>query len=125
MAAGRQRVSWHRHSGRRRHGNTYLQPRLVGVARTTIRHHGHLESLYYRHVTHNHGHHNKTAGYKGIITVAHAILVIMWHVLVTSTPYDDLGADCVDCRTDPDRETRSLIACLEALGRRVTGKDAT
>ena len=53
-------------------------------------------------------------------SVAHAILVIIWHVLATGKPYDDLGADYFTRRQDPDRETRRLIARLEALGHRVT-----
>ena len=64
-----------------------------------------------------------TARNKAIITVAHAILVIIWHVLATGTPYDDLGADYFDRRTDPDREAQRLIARLEALGRHVTVED--
>ena len=52
--------------------------------------------------------------------VAHAILVIIWHVLATGKPYGDLGADYFTRRLDPDRETSSLIAKLEALGHHVT-----
>ena len=60
---------------------------------------------------------------KAIIVVAHAILVIIWHVLATGKPYDDLGADYFTRRLDPDRETRRLIARLEALGHHVTIED--
>ena len=52
--------------------------------------------------------------------VAHAILVIIWHVLATGRPYDELGADFFTRRLDPERETRRLIARLEALGHQVT-----
>ena len=48
--------------------------------------------------------------------VAHALLVIIWHVLATGRPYDELGADYFTRRLDPERETRRLIARLEALG---------
>lgn len=112
------------HSGRRRHGNIYLQPMLVEIAWAAIRHEDYLKSLYRRHVTRNGGYRSKTAQSKAIITVAHAILVIIWHVLATGTPYDDLGADYFDRRTDPDREAQRLIARLEALGRHVTVEDA-
>ena len=57
---------------------------------------------------------------KAIIAVAHALLVIIWHVLATGKPYGDLGADYFTRRQDPDRETRRLIARLEALGHHVT-----
>ena len=52
--------------------------------------------------------------------VAHALLVIIWHVLATGKPYDELGEDYFTNRLDPDRETRRLIAKLEALGHTVT-----
>ena len=52
--------------------------------------------------------------------VAHALLVIIWHVLATGRPYDELGEDYFTTRLDPERETRRLIARLEALGHAVT-----
>jgi hypothetical protein len=58
---------------------------------------------------------------KAIATVAHAVLVIIWHGLTTGKPYDDLGADYFDRRApDPEREAARLIARLEALGKHVT-----
>jgi hypothetical protein len=47
-------------------------------------------------------------------------MVIIWNVLATDTPYADLGPDFYDRRGDPERETRRLIAKLEALGHSVT-----
>ena len=47
-----------------------------------------------------------------------------WHVLATGKPYDDLGADYSDRRTDPGREAQRLIARLQALGHHVTLDDA-
>jgi transposase len=111
-------------SGRRRHGNTHLQPVLVEIAWAAVKHEGYLRSLYHRHVMRNGGYRSKSARNKAIITVAHAILVIIWHVLATGRGYDDLGADYFDRRTDPDREAQRLIARLEALGKRVTLEDA-
>ena len=37
-----------------------------------------------------------------------------------ANPYDELGEDYFTNRLDPDRETRCLIAKLEALGHTVT-----
>ena len=48
------------------------------------------------------------------------VALIIWHVLATGTPYDELGADYFTRRLDPDRETRRLIAKLEALGHAVS-----
>jgi transposase len=57
---------------------------------------------------------------EAIMVVAHAMLVIIWHVLAGGLPYDELGADYFTRRLDPDRETRRLIARLEALGHQVS-----
>jgi transposase len=63
---------------------------------------------------------SQTAKNKANIVVAHALLIILWHVLATGTPYDELGEDYFTTRQDPERETRRLIAKLEALGHAVT-----
>lgn len=56
--------------------------------------------------------------------VAHALLVIIWHVLATGTCYDELGGNYFTTRLDPERETRRLVARLEALGHAVTLESA-
>jgi transposase len=66
------------------------------------------------------GYRSPLAKKKAIVVVAHAILVIIWHVLATGRPYDELGEDYFNRRQDPERETRRLIARLEALGHRVS-----
>jgi transposase len=109
-----------RHSGKRRHGNQHLQPVLVETAWAAVRHEGYLRALYHRHVMKWGGYRSPTAKKKAIIVTAHAILVIIWHVLATGTPYDELGADYFTRRIDPERETRRLIAKLEALGHQVS-----
>jgi transposase len=109
-----------RHSGKRRHGNTHLQPVLVECAWAAVRHDGYLKALYHRHVMKWGGYRSPVAKKKAIIAVAHAILVIIWHVLATGSPYQELGADFFTRRLDPERETRRLIAKLEALGHQVS-----
>jgi transposase len=108
-----------RHSGKRRRGNQHLQPILVEAAWSAVRHEGYLKALYHRHVMKWGGYRSPTAKKKAIIVVAHAMLVIVWHVLATGTPYDELGADFFTTRLDPEKETRRLIARLEALGHTV------
>ena len=49
--------------------------------------------------------------------------MVIWHILATGKPYHELGADYFTRRLDPERETRRLIARLEALGHHVTVKD--
>ncbi len=109
-----------RYSGRRRHGNQHLQPVLVESAWAAVRHDGYLKSLYHRHVMKWGGYRSRTAKKKAIIVVAHALIVIIWHILATGKPYEELGEDYFTTRLDPDRETRRLIAKLEALGHTVS-----
>ena len=71
------------------------------------------------------GYRSSIAKNKAIIVVAHAILVIIWHVLATGKPYDELGADYFTRRLDPGRQTRRLVARLEALGQAVTLEETT
>jgi transposase len=101
--------------GRRRKGSQHLQPVLVECAWAAVRHEGYLKSLYHRHVMKWGGYRSSAAKKKAIIVVAHAILVIIWHVLATGKPYDDLGEDYFTRRADPAREQARLIARLEQL----------
>ena len=120
LCPGNHESAGKRHSGKRRHGNQHLQPVLVEAAWAAVRHQGYLRSLYHRHVMKWGGYRSPTAKKKAIIVVAHAMLVIIWHVMAAGTPYNELGADFFTRRLDPDRETRRLIAKLEALGHQVT-----
>ena len=108
------------HAGRRRHGNQHLQAILVEAAWAAVRHRGYLQALYHRHVMKGGGYRSPLAKKKAIIVVAHAITVIIWHVLATGTPYEEHGADYFTRRLDPAQETRRLIARLQALGHSVT-----
>jgi transposase len=124
LCPGNHESAGKRHSGKRRKGNQHLQPVLVECAWAAVRHDGYLKALYHRHVMKWGGYRSSIAKSKAIIVVAHAILVIIWHVLATGRPYDELGADYFTRRLDPERETARLIARLEALGKRVTLEDA-
>ena len=109
-----------RRSGQRRHGNTHLQPVLVESSWAAVRHPGYLKALYHRHVMKCGGYRSRAAKKKAIIVVAHALMIIIWHVMATGTPYDELGEDYFTTRMDPERETRRLVAKLEALSHAVT-----
>jgi transposase len=109
---------------RRRKGNTHLQALLVECAWSAVRHEGYLKSLYHRHVMKFGGYRSSIAKKKAIVVVAHALIVISWHILATGQPYHELGEDYFTTRIDPERETRRLIARLEALGHRVSLQDA-
>ncbi|GAA3246652.1 hypothetical protein [Nonomuraea helvata] len=53
------------------------------------------------------------------------MIVIIWHVLATGTPYHELGEDYFITRKDPEKEAQRLIAKLQALGHKVTVEAAT
>jgi transposase len=57
---------------------------------------------------------------KAIFAVAHAMIVIVWHLLANDCTYDELGADFFERRTDTEARKRHLIRQLEALGHKVT-----
>ena len=120
LCPGNHESAGKRRSGKRRNGNPDLQSLLVECAWSAVRHDGYLKSLYHRHVMKWGGYRSPTAKKKAIVVVAHALIVIIWHILVTGKPYHELGADYFTTRLDPERETRRLIAKLEALGHTVT-----
>ena len=120
LCPGNHESAGKRHSGRRRHGNQHLQSLLVECAWAAVRHDGYLKSLYHRHVMKWGGYRSPTAKKKAIIVVAHALIIIIWHILATGKPYHELGAGYFTTRLDPERETRRLIAKLEALGHQVS-----
>ncbi|WP_236050454.1 hypothetical protein [Nonomuraea cypriaca] len=72
----------------------------------------------------NGGYRSGVAKNKAIVTVAHAMIVIIWHVLATSTLYHELGEDYFTTRKDPEKEAQRLIAKLQALGPKVTVEPA-
>lgn len=53
--------------------------------------------------------------YRAILAVAHSILVIIYHVLKTKTPYRELGADYFE-QLDTARLQRRAVQQLEHLG---------
>ncbi len=111
-------------SGRPRHGNARIRSVLAESAWAAVRHDGYLKALCHRHVMKWGGYRSRAAKQKAIVVVAHALIVITWHVLATGKPYADLGAGYFTRLTDPARETARLVARLEALGKRVTLEDA-
>ncbi len=120
LCPGNHESAGKRRSGKRRKGNPDLQSLLVECAWSAVRHDGYLKSLYHRHVMKWGGYRSQAAKKKAIVVVAHALVVIIWHILATGKPYHELGADYFTRRRDPERETRRLIAKLEALGHTVT-----
>jgi transposase len=90
-----------RRSGKRRKGNPHLQSILVECAWSAVRQDGYLRSLYHRHVMKWGGYRSQAAKKKAIVVVAHALVVIIWHILATGKPYHELGTGYFTRRLDP------------------------
>ena len=115
----------HESAGKRKHGkprkgSQHLKPLLVECAWSAVRTSGRLKARYHRLVRRFGGYRNPAAKKRAIVAIAHALAVVIWHILATGKPYTDLGPDFYTTRTDPAKETQRLIAKLEALGHKVT-----
>src|SRR5215813_3342602 len=102
-----------RQSGRTRKGSPWLRRHLCQSAwGVSTKQNNYLSALFRR-----------LAGRRGVkratIAVAHALLVIAYHILKTQAHYHELGADHFD-RLHPERLTRRLVKRLEGLGFQVT-----
>ena len=104
-SAGKQR------SGHMRKGNGWLRATLVEAAWAATRTNTALAARYRRVMRHS-GHK------KAVIAVAHAMLVIAYHVLAEQTTYRELGYDYFD-RRYAERARRRAVRTLEEQGYRV------
>jgi transposase len=120
LCPGNHESAGKRHHGARRKGNQHLQPVLVECAWAAVRTDGYLREFSRRQVRKFGGFCSPAAKKKAIIAVAHTLIVIIWHVLATGQPYQDLGTDYFTTRINPDKERRRLVAKLEAQGFKVT-----
>lgn len=98
-------------SGRTRSGNRWLRMTLIEAALAASRTSTALGARY-RRVMRQRGHH------KAVIAVAHAMLVIAYHLLSREMTYQELGADYFD-RRQTDRLRRRAVQTLERQGYRV------
>jgi transposase len=103
----------HRRAGTRK-GGTWLRRAFVEAAKSASRTQGTYLSAHYRNIAARRGPNKAT------VAVAHSMVVAAWHMLSTGEAYNDLGADWLSRRRDPEREARHLVARLEALGHRVS-----
>lgn len=116
LCPGNHESAGKRRSGKARKGNAALRSALCESAWTVSRTHGYLGSLY-RQLRRRFG---KKGEGKAAFAVAHAMLVIIWHVLHDERDYEDLGADFLDRRNDAEARRRYLVRQLESLGHKVT-----
>jgi transposase len=100
-------------SGKMRKGNVALRGCLSQAAwAISMMKNNYLSALYRRIAA-------RREAKRAVMAVAHALLVIAFHMLKRKDNYHELGADHFD-RMDVNRIRRSLVRRLERLGHRVT-----
>lgn len=109
----------HESAGKRRRvgtrpGAQWLRRTLIECAHAAARTKDSYFAAQYRQLAHRRGP-NKAA-----VAVAHSLLVVIWHLLSTGEPFNDLGVEYFHRRHDPERDTRRLVRQLENLGHTVT-----
>jgi transposase len=102
-----------RKSGRTNPGSRWLRATLVQAAWAAT----HTKKSYFR------AQYRRLAGRRGkkraLVAVAHSLLVVIYHILKTGRPYQDLGLDYFD-RLDAKRLAKHHVRRLESLGYAVT-----
>jgi len=96
-----------------RPGHPQLKALLCEVAQTVARTSDNYLAALYNRIARRRGKRRAT------LAVAHALLVILYHMLRDHKPYSDLGADYFD-RLDTERLQRRYVQRLEHLGCTVT-----
>jgi transposase len=96
-----------------RHGSPWLKTELVEAANAAVRSKGSFLAARYGRIKSRRGHN------RAIIAVAHAILVIAYHLISRDQTFTELGAQYYLNRHSRDAETRRLVRRLEALGNTV------
>jgi transposase len=113
LCPGNNESAGKRHSGRCRPGNAWLKAVLVEAAWGAVRSHdSYLAALYHRLAA-------RRGAKRAIVAVAHAILVIIYHLLRDGTTYYELGGNYFDER-DREATVRRSVRRIERLGYKVT-----
>jgi transposase len=115
LAPGNNESGGRRRRARHRHGNTQVTSILIEAALAASRTRTRIGARFHRLHRRFGGRANKSAGKKAAFAVAHTLIKVIWSVLSTGRPYQDLGSDFYTRRIDPQTQTRTLIARLEAL----------
>ena len=102
-SAGRQR------SGRTRKGNVWLRTLLVQAAQAAAHTKHTALAARYRRLAARRG------AKKAVVALAHALLVIIYHVIARRQPYHELGEDYFQ-RLDPAARAQRLVHQLTHLG---------
>jgi transposase len=102
-----------RRSGTTRKGSKWLRVALEEAALAATRTKDSYLQAQYQRLRPRRGHR------RALVAVQHSMLVAYWHMFTTGEAYRDPGGDYYRKR-DPERQTRRLVAQLEALGQKVT-----
>lgn len=101
-----------RKSGKTRKGNPWLRRYLIEASWAAVQKRGtYLSALYYRLVP-------RRGKKKAIVAVAHAILVMIFHILKDQVPYRELGSDYFN-KLNAAYVQRHHVKRLESLGFKV------
>jgi len=113
VAPGNRESAGKRYSGKTTEGNPALRQALVQAAHGAIRTKGSSFGAVYHRLA------SRRGKQRAVIAVARKLLIVIYHVLRTGTPYRELGADYLDERK---RESlvQHLIRRLEKLGHQVS-----
>jgi len=101
-----------RKSGKTRKGDRWLRRGLIEVAWTASRSKKTYLHAFYHRIARRRGHK------KAAVAVAHAILVMVYHILKHKVPYQELGADYFD-RLNHKYVKNHFVKRLEGLGYKV------
>jgi transposase len=113
LSPGNYQSAGKRYGGRTRPGNRALRQALVQAAHGAIRtKNSYFGALYQRLAA-------RRGKKRAIVAVAHALLGVIYHVLLRQEAYEDLGAEYFEQRHRPSVANR-LVRHLEALGYQVT-----
>lgn len=113
LCPGNNESAGKRKSGRTGKGNGWLRAALTEAAWAAARtRNTYLSALYHRLAA-------RRGAKRAIVAVAHALLVIAYHLLRRGTTYQELGGNYFE-EQDRDRVARRSVQRLERLGDKVT-----
>jgi transposase len=113
LAPGNNESGGKRRSAKTRKGNRVVKSLLVQAAWAATRTKDtYLSALYHRLA-------GRRGKKKAIVAVAHAILVIVFHLIMRNEPYREVGGDYFD-RQDPETTAKRLAKRIEKLGYQVS-----
>jgi len=112
LCPGNNESAGKRKTGRVRKGNQWLRRYLIEASWAAVQKRGtYLSALYYRLVP-------RRGKKKAIVAVAHAILVMIYHILKDQVPYHELGSDYFN-KLNATYIQRHHVKRLESLGFKV------